>query len=118
MGLCDIHSCPDLERQDDDRKQYTKSLAEYVRGIPPFKSEGWGTLIWFGGQRQENRRARLEQNHCGVLERQFQAELNDTRAGTEGQDPPEVAGRDVTYGVVAIRVVEDIEEVGAELHGF
>jgi len=42
----------------------------------------------------------------------------DTRAGAEGQDPPEVAGRDVTYGVVAVRVVEDIEEVDVELHGF
>lgn len=57
-------------------------------------------------------------HQCGVLETQFQGELNDTRAGAERQDTPKVAGRDVTYGVVAVRVVEDIEEVGVELHGF
>jgi len=57
----------------------------------------------------------LDRHHCEVSETHFQGELNDTRAGAERQDTPKVAGRDVTNGIVAVRVIEYIEEIRMEL---
>ena len=49
---------------------------------------------------------------------QFQRELEDSRARTEGEDTSEVATADITDGIVTIGVVEDIEQVSMKLQVF
>jgi len=52
-----------------------------------------------------------------ISEDKLQRKLNDSGTGTEAQNFAEIGSADVADGVVPIRMVQYVEEVGVELQG-